>query len=206
MVKELQEIVNEVTDAELNSLLSSFFADKDFLKSYARAPAAKNVHHNWIGGLLQHSLEVAAFCRKTCDIYCRMDRSLLLTGALLHDIGKLEEYDQGSLSFEFTTRGKLMGHIVLGVEMIRGKIAEIPNFSSDSAMHLLHMIISHHGTQEWGSPEVPKTFEAFTLFHADLISSRLNQFYKLQERAGGEDWSEYDRLLERSIYVPTRTD
>ena len=128
---------------------------------------------------------------------------LLLTGAILHDIGKIEEYDPASLSFEFSDRGKLVGHISIGKEMLDQKIRQIPDFPPSLKLELEHMILAHHGSREWGSPEIPKTIHAFTLFHADLVSARLNQFVQLMEKqpAGAGDWSEWDRYLERSIYL-----
>ncbi|MFY9258086.1 MAG: HD domain-containing protein [Dethiobacteria bacterium] len=204
MLGELKEIINsDINNPYLKLLLLSFFNDKEFTRRFALAPAARTIHHNYAGGLLEHTLEVIKICRDLVSLYpekLRLD--LLLTGAILHDIGKIEEYDPASLSFEFSDRGKLVGHISIGKEMLDQKISQIPAFPPQLKLELEHMILAHHGMREWGSPEIPKTIHAFTLFHADLVSARLNQFVQLMEKqpSGAGDWTEWDRYLERSIY------
>ena len=132
----------------------------------------------------------------------RFNSSLLICGALLHDVGKIEEYEMKGLSIELTTRGKLLGHIIIGVEMINEHISQIDGFPEKLQLELNHMILSHHGQKEWGSPEVPRTFAAFALFHADLVSARLNQFALAVEKGAKADgWTEWNRLLERDIYL-----
>lgn len=205
MLQELKEVVNsDIQDSHLKLLLLSFFNDKEFTRRFAFAPAARTIHHNYCGGLLEHTLEVIKICRHLVLLYpdhLRLD--LLLTGAILHDVGKIEEYDPASLSFEFSDRGKLIGHISIGKEMLDRKINQIPAFPAQLKLELEHMILSHHGMREWGSPEIPKTIHAFALFHADLVSARLNQFVRLMEKrpSGEGEWTEWDRYLERSIYL-----
>lgn len=205
MLGELKEVINsDIGDPHLKLLLLSFFNDKEFARRFAQSPAARTIHHNYAGGLLEHTLEVIKICRDLAPLYpehLRLD--LLLTGAILHDIGKIEEYDPASLSFEFSDRGKLVGHISIGKEMLDQKVRQIPAFPPELKLELEHMILSHHGSREWGSPEIPKTIHAFTLFHADLVSARLNQFVQFMEKqsGGAGDWSEWDRYLERSIYL-----
>jgi len=205
MLQELKEVINsDIKNPHLRLLLLSFFNDKEFTRRFAYAPAARSIHHNYAGGLLEHTLEVIQICRDLARLYpdhLRLD--LLLTGAILHDVGKIEEYDPASFDFEFSDRGKLIGHISIGKEMLDQKISQIPSFPPQLKLELQHMILSHHGMREWGSPEVPKTIHAFTLFHADLVSARLNQFIRLMEKRppGEGDWTEWDRHLERSIYL-----
>ncbi len=203
MLAQLADLLGLVTDPHLEKLLREFFDDLEFLKSFAEAPAARSVHHNYLGGLLEHSLEVAALCRGFIELQPSLDTSLLYSGALLHDIGKIAEYDSGGLSFELTTRGKLLGHIAIGKEMYDERVERIKGFPAGLRMELAHMLLSHHGQKEWGSPEVPKTFEAFALHYADLVSARLNQFSGVMGRkSSSEDgWTEWDRLLERSVFV-----
>ena len=208
MLDELREIIAGIGDKNLCRLLDAFFGDEQFAHRFAAAPAARTIHHNWVGGLLEHTLEVVSLCRSLAALYPGPIREdLLISGAILHDIGKIEEYRLDSLSFEFTDRGKLVGHISIGKEMLDEKIAGLPDFPDALKLEIEHMILTHHGMREWGSPEIPKTIHAFTLFHADLVSARLNQFVTVMEKHVPEsgDWTEWDRFLERSIFVrPSR--
>ncbi len=204
MLGELRQAIAGIEDKNLRRLLDAFFGDDEFLRIFASAPAARTIHHNCVGGLLEHTLEVVSLCRNLAALYPGQIRTdLLLSGAILHDIGKIEEYRQDSISFDFTDRGKLVGHISIGKEMIDEKIASLPDFPADLKLELEHMILTHHGMREWGSPEIPKTIHAFALFHADLVSARLNQFVNVMEKHVPEsgDWTEWDRFLERSIFV-----
>lgn len=205
MVAELKTVIaGDVQDKHLKALLEAFFSDNEFASRFALAPAARTIHHNCVGGLLEHTLEVVAVCRNLAALYPQqIQADLLLTGAVLHDIGKIEEYRQDSISFDFTDRGKLIGHISIGKEMLDQKLADLPDFPPALKLELEHMILSHHGMREWGSPEVPKTIHAFALFHADLISARMNQFVKIMQRHVPESgaWTDWDRFLERSIFI-----
>lgn len=202
MVNELRGVLACVTDPYLSLLLQAYFNDEDFFRRYVEAPAARSVHHNYVGGLLEHSLEVAALCRHFAESYPNLDLSLLLCGALLHDSGKIEEYANSGLSIELTTRGKLLGHIVMGKEMLDERVRAVPDFPAEAQLELAHMILAHHGQKEWGSPEIPRTFAAFALFHADLVSARMNQFAQVRAKGNKTDgWTEWDRLLERDVYL-----
>ncbi len=210
MLDELKKVIaEEITDDHLRALMKVFFEDSEFVRRFALAPAARTIHHNYVSGLLEHTLEVIYFCRSLVEVYPgQIQLDLLLTGAILHDIGKIEEYRQDSLSFEFTDRGKLVGHISIGKEMLDKKVEELADFPPALKLELEHMILTHHGAREWGSPEIPKTIHAYALFHADLLSARLNQFITVMNRhsAGSGDWTEWDRFLERSIFVPPPAD
>ncbi len=205
MVAELKTVIaGVVQDKHLKTLLEAFFSDSEFARRFALSPAARTIHHNCVGGLLEHTLEVVAVCRNLATLYPQqIQTDLLLTGAILHDIGKIEEYRQDSISFDFTARGKLVGHISIGKEMLDQKLADLPDFPLALKLELEHMILSHHGMREWGSPEVPKTIHAFALFHADLISARMNQFVKIMQRHVPESgaWTDWARFLERSIFI-----
>ena len=205
MKAELEEVIKQdVQDKNLKALLNQFFSDAEFTRLFSTAPAARTIHHNCVGGLLEHTLEVIAVCRNLAELYPQqIQLDLLLTGAILHDIGKIEEYHQDSISFDFTDRGKLVGHISIGKEMFDQKMAALANFPPAMKLELEHMMLTHHGMREWGSPEVPKTIHAFALFHADLVSARMNQFVKIMEKHVPESgvWTEWDRFLERSIYI-----
>ena len=205
MLTELKKIIEEeVEDEHLKSLLHLLFKDREFANLFSRAPAARTIHHNYVGGLLEHTLEVVALCRKLAELYPeQLKLDLLITGAILHDMGKIEEYRQDSLNFEFTDRGKLVGHISIGKEMLDKKLAEMEGFPPALRLELEHMLLTHHGMREWGSPEIPKTIHAYALFHADLLSARMNQFVIVMNRHAPEsgDWTQWDRFLERSIFV-----
>jgi 3'-5' exoribonuclease len=205
MIAELQAVIEEeITGRELKNLLQAFFGDAEFLKRFSLAPAARTIHHNCVGGLIEHTLEVIALCRNLAALYPgQINYDLLLTGAILHDIGKIEEYRQDSISFEFSDRGKLVGHISIGKEMLDRRLAELPDFPDHLKLELEHMMLTHHGQRDWGSPEVPKTINAFALFHADLVSARMNQFTGIMKNhlSGSGDWTEWDRFLERSIFI-----
>ena len=202
MIAELTSVLDMITEPSLARLMDSFFGDALFLKAYIEAPAARSVHHNYVGGLLEHSLEVASLCRHFVVFHPELNRSLLLCGAILHDVGKIDEYETTGLTIELTTRGKLLGHIMMGLEMITQKVQELQDIPRDLHLELAHMILSHHGQKEWGSPEIPKTFTAFALFHADLVSARLNQFKLVSTKGAKVDgWTDWDRTLERDIFL-----
>ncbi len=206
MMGELKQVIKEeIGDKHLQALMKAFFEDEEFARRFSLAPAARTIHHNYLSGLLEHTLEVIYFCRSLAGIYKEeINLELLLAGAILHDAGKIEEYRQDSLSFEFSDRGKLVGHISIGKEMLDKRLEKLPGFPSSIKLELEHMILTHHGLREWGSPEIPKTIHAYALFHADMLSARLNQFITVKNRHSAEsgDWTEWDRFLERSIYVP----
>lgn len=202
MLADLKAVVALVTNPHLRRLLELFFADETLLQSFCEAPAARTVHHNYVGGLLEHSLEVAALCQQFMALQPVLDPSLLLCGALLHDIGKIEEYEFKGMTIELSTKGKLFGHIIIGKELIDHNIRRLEDFPAALQMELVHLILAHHGQQEWGSPEIPRTFEAFALHHADLVSARLNQFAQAQSKGAKTDgWTDWDRLLARDIYL-----
>ncbi|MGI6327722.1 MAG: 3'-5' exoribonuclease YhaM family protein [Dethiobacteria bacterium] len=195
---------SSVSNNHLTRLLEVFYNDQDLVKGFHLSPAAKSIHHNYLGGLLDHTLEVVQICKYLTELYPgEIDGSLLITAAIFHDIGKIEEYNADSFTFEQTDKGKLLGHITIGLGIVRKMIEMVPSFPDDLKMKLEHMIISHHGEKEWGSPEVPQTFEAFALFHADLLSARLKQFSKLVKthNAKNSAWTEWDRFLGRRIFT-----
>ena len=204
MWNSLLEIISEtVTDDDLKSLLKIFCNDSEIVEKYKLSPAAKVIHHNYLGGLLDHTLEVVQICEQVAGLYPdQLDKSLLVTAAIFHDIGKIEEYNTESFTFEQTDKGKLLGHITIGMEIVRKMIEKIPAFPDDLRIKLEHMIISHHGEKSWGSPEIPQTFNAFALFHADMVSARLKQFSQIigKHNNSHTNWTDWDRFLERRIY------
>lgn len=191
--KELQEVRNE----HLKALIDRFLGDRRFVSLLERAPAAKNFHHCYLGGLLEHTLSVCRMAQRVADHYPQLDRDLLLTGAFLHDIGKVKELSC-RLQIEYTDEGRLLGHLVQGTIMLEEKLAHMRTFPPDLAIRLKHLILSHHGQYEFGSPKRPKFLEAFVLHLVDDLDAKVNGLARLFERDGHEGgWTEYNRLFER---------
>jgi 3'-5' exoribonuclease len=204
MVAELQQLVEELENNYLRALIQSFLDDRQFLVAFANSPAAKAIHHAYIGGLLEHTLETVSICKELARLYPQfIDLDLLLSGAILHDIGKIKEYDAQKINFEVTDMGKLLGHIIIGAQMVAETIKTLEGFPPFLATELLHMIISHHGKREWGSPEPPKTMNAFALHHADYLSAQISHFSQVvvKHRDSGSQWTPFDGKLERSVYL-----
>lgn len=199
----LNTVKQNVNEENLQGLLKEFFADEKLVERFKVSPAAKVIHHNYLGGLLEHTLEVVEICLQVAALYPQLDQSLLVTAAIFHDLGKIEEYDPHSYVFEQTDRGRLLGHITIGLEIIRELMGRLPLFPENIKTQLEHAIISHHGEKEWGSPEIPQTFEAFALFHADLLSARLKQFQQVMKKdiKRSKHWTAWDNFLGRRVYT-----
>lgn len=200
MFKELIDLINTVRDKDYKKLLEVFFVeDKSFAEAYKSAPAGMRVHHSYIGGLLEHSLNVAKIVESTCKIYTQLDRDLLITGAILHDVGKVKEYVINQKGIEVTTEGELLGHIIMGVEYINQRARGI---SYEKLLKLKHLIVSHHGEFEWGAPVVPKTPEALVLHYIENMDSKINRVFQIIEKEDdGKEWSEYDTNLSRRFLL-----
>ena len=202
MARELDAVIAEVTDAGLQALLREIFQG-DVLKRFQQAPAAKKMHHAYIGGLLEHSLSIAAMATKTAAHYPLLDRSMLIAGALLHDIAKIEEYSFQRPPFDYTDRGRLVGHLVLGVELVRRAAEQVEQLSLEQVDQLVHIILSHHGQLAFGSPVLPMTPEAIMLHHLDDMDAKMNYLEGLRGKMTktGWQWTEYQRHLERYLYL-----
>jgi 3'-5' exoribonuclease len=198
---KLFNLIENVKNEYLKRLLLNIFEDKEFYNLYLNSPAAKTWHHNYIGGLLEHTISVANICDFSSRIY-PVDRDLLITGALLHDIGKVFEYNVGS-TIEFSVLGRLIGHINLGDQYICDHVAEINNFPPELLMKLRHLILSHHGEYEKASARLPQTLEAIALHHADNLDAQVTGVKQLIENVQNPDadWSEYDKLNNRYYYI-----
>ena len=206
MSAELQKLIKTVDDPNLRDLLLAFFKNRKIFTLFKQAPAAKAMHHAYHGGLLEHTLGVARLASMLCELYPTIDRSLLVTAALLHDIGKLEEFSFDTYPFDYSDRGRLVGHMMLGIEMIQQKIDAIPSFPDESATRLKHLILSHHGRHEFGSPVLPMMLEAFVLHFIDDLDAKINYFNTLSAKSKNEgyEWSEFQRTLERFLYIRGR--
>lgn len=203
MREELDQLLDSMSDGPLRKLMRAFFDEPEFFRRYSRAPAAKGMHHVFLGGLLEHSLAVAALACDVSKRYAQVDRDLLICGALMHDVGKTAELSY-ERSFDYTDEGKLVGHIVMGVEMIEERSRTIPEFPRQQVILLKHLLLSHHGQYEFGSPKRPKFLEAVILNFIDDLDSKINGIQthidKEPDRAG--DWTSYHRLYDRYFYAP----
>jgi 3'-5' exoribonuclease len=175
MVVELQALIEGLGEP-YGRLTRAILLAEPFLGQYSTAPAAKNMHHAYVGGLLDHSLSMARLAQNLAAHYPNVNRDLLVAGALLHDMGKVHEYDFAG-SFDFSDDGRLVGHIVRGAMMVEQTAAQLGDIPPRIVQELLHLILSHHGTQEWGAPVVPKTLEAILLHQLDLLDSRVQGYY-----------------------------
>ena len=197
----LLKIIAGVNDENLRGLLQAIFEDEGFKKSFVRAPAAKGWHHSYIGGLVEHTYDMAQFALKAGEIYPDVDNDLLLAGVLLHDIGKIEELSVTN-HIDYSDSGRLLGHITLGVEFLDEYFRGIEGFPRELGVKLKHMIVSHHGLLENGSPIVPMTVEALLLHYIDNLDAQVRGVNQVLEKSTGRSgsWTEYVRLLDRYIY------
>ncbi len=204
MLQRLLAVTASFKDDYLKALLDAFWNDKEFVLKFKTAPAAKKMHHAYIGGLLEHTLSMATLADKIAGHYSGIDRDLLITGAILHDIGKTRELEY-ELKIDYSDEGRFLSHIVIGLEMIVEKLDQIEDFPEERKLLLKHLIVSHHGTQEFGSPEPPKTIEAVLLNYIDEMDSKVKavrDFIALQD--SNETWTSFHRLLGRHFYVGKR--
>ncbi|MBW8009630.1 MAG: HD domain-containing protein [Chloroflexi bacterium] len=200
MLEELQTFIDSLKHSHLKALVGRIFGEADFLKSFSQAPAARRIHHAYIGGLIEHTLELLSLANTVIQIYPQIDNELLLAGVLLHDIGKVREYSW-DMDLDYSDEGRLLGHIVMTDEMISAALQNIPDFPPELALRLRHMLLSHHGRYEWGSPRRPKTLEAIVLHHIDNLGAQINRFHLLlHDSQSDESWTTYDRSLRRQLY------
>jgi 3'-5' exoribonuclease len=200
MFARLKEMTDQMQTPHLRALFEAFWADDAFVAAYLRAPAAKLMHHAYIGGLLEHTLSMAVLSETIAGHYSGVDRDLLLAGVILHDVGKTRELEYAS-SIDYSDEGRLLSHIVIGLSMLDEKLKQVPDFPVLQAQLLKHMIVSHHGTRAFGSPEPPKTIEAVLLNYIDEMDSRVNSIREYVAKDPSEgSWTPYHRLLERHFY------
>jgi 3'-5' exoribonuclease len=205
MMAQARELVASFQDDDYRALMEAFFNDDSFVALYQKAPAAKAMHHVYLGGLLEHSLSVAQLAVDVSRRYADVDRDLLITGALLHDVGKVAEL-LFSRSFDYSDEGKLLGHIVIGVEMVEDKIRQLDRFPRMKATLIKHLLLSHHGQYDYGSPKRPKTLEAVILNFIDDMDSKINgvQAHIEKEQHNDSRWTGYHRLYDRYFFKGDR--
>jgi len=197
----LLEILGLVKGPELRRLLLGFLEDPAFRERFLEAPAAVTNHHAYLGGLLEHIVSLSESCLKTCDAYPSLDRDVMIAGAFLHDIGKVEELSVAR-GLDYSDKGRLVGHIVTGVLWVEDRARRIPGFPPALLDHLKHVILSHHGELEWGSPILPCTGEALALHALDNLDAKLWAFDKAIRDAkdNGNDWSEWAKIFGRKMW------
>jgi 3'-5' exoribonuclease len=208
METELDRLIASVEDPALRRLLRRCIGrGSEIGAAYRVHPAAKRNHHAYLCGLMEHSVSVAALCDRMAEHYAaqgvRLDRDLLVTGALLHDVGKVHEL-KGLPASGYTTEGQLLGHIVLGIQLVAEQARAVGDLDPERLLLLQHLIASHQGRPEWDSPRVPQMREALVLHYADDLDAKLNQAGALLEGVPGGEWSAYDRGLSRSFFQPPR--
>jgi len=195
MMRSLREILRGVQDVNLKGLVDSFLKDRKFVARFKKAPAAKSFHHSYLGGLLEHTLSVCQMAIQVAAHYPQLNRDLLITSAFLHDIGKIKElgYD---LQIDYTDEGRLVGHVVLSVTMVEEKLRGLNDFPEAMAIRLKHLILSHHGQYDFGSPKEPKFLEAFALNLIDDLDAKINGLSRFMERDRHEGvWTEFNRMF-----------
>ena len=207
--KDLDKLMNivysnieSIKNIYLKKLLKTFFDDQEFVEKFKKAPAATKVHQPYLGGLLEHTVNVVNICETVGSIYKEMNRDFLIAMAILHDIGKIREYAYDNV-LEHTDEGRLLGHITIGIEMIGQKIKSLDNFPKDLELMVKHTLLSHHGHFEFGSPRLPSILAAIALHYADEMDAKVSGFINIKEENKNfkEKWSKWIWWLERSIYL-----
>ncbi len=197
MMRALRKILKGIENHFIKSLIDKFLSDRVFITSFKRAPAAKNFHHSYLGGLLEHTLSVCQMGRYVVEHYPELDKDMLMAGAFLHDIGKIKEL-QFDRQIDYTDEGRLLGHVVLGVTLVDEKLDGLKDFPEELALRLKHLILSHHGQLEFGSPKRPKFLEAYALHLIDDLDAKMNGLGRFMERDRKEgDWTDFNRLFDR---------
>ncbi|MBI5070254.1 MAG: HD domain-containing protein [Deltaproteobacteria bacterium] len=200
--KELQGLVEAIADEHVKDIVKSFLLDEDLSARLRRAPAAKTVHHAYPGGLLEHTVSCLKLAHRLADHYPQVDRDLLVAGAFLHDIGKVRELSYGG-GTEYTDEGRLVGHLVMTAQWIHDKARRV-GASKDLEHHLVHIVLSHHGKKEYGSPKEPATLEAALVHYLDELDSRVNSWLNLMGRDGGNRrWTDAQNIYGQHIWRGT---
>lgn len=200
MFARIQALTASMQNPSLRALFALYWEDETFVGAFKRAPAAKRMHHAYIGGLLEHTLSMAMLAERIAGHYDGIDRDLLIAGVILHDAGKTREFLYDS-RIDYSDEGRLVSHIVISVEMLNEKLRRLPDFPPTLAALLKHLIISHHGQREFGSPEPPKTIEAVLLHYIDEIDAKVTGIRDFMAAEDPEaDWTSFHRLLGTHFY------
>ncbi len=201
LMKELRATVDSLQNAYIQKLILSFLEEPEFVAAFKRAPAAVSYHHPFIGGLLEHICSVIWVTDRIVENYPELNRDLLIAGIFFHDIGKVRELAVGA-GFSYSDEGELVGHISLGILMVQERAARVDGFPSELLMQITHLILSHHGELEYGSPKVPMTVEAIALHHLENLDAKINSFSMAlkSDLQDGQNWTSYNRMFGRRLY------
>lgn len=202
MMKEFKNRIDLIKNGYLKDLLKLMFSGEQFDK-FCRMPAGKSWHHSYIHGLLEHTLEIIRICDLMCDIHPEANRDLVVSGAMLHDYGKIEELTSDA-SFDYTDKGRLLGHITICAMEISDKIRRVKDFPAELKNQLVHLILSHQGKLEFASPVEPKMLEAIILYQADELSAKTNAYKRAiqAEKNGSNKWTKFLPLVNTALYIP----
>ena len=199
MLDELQAILRGIKNPHLLALAEACFADEELMRLLKQAPGAKTIHHPYLSGLLEHTLSLLKLIQKVVENYRGIDVDLLLIGGFLHDIGKVYEFTFDR-AIDYTDEGQLLGHLVMEVELVERKVAGIADFPAELAMLAKHMLVSHHGAYEFGSPKLPQTLEAVILHSLDDLDGKIQAIQNLPEKEPGSRWTVFHRAYGRSFF------
>jgi len=212
LMKRLREILLSIDEPNLRTLMECFLVDDELIDQLCRAPAGVKTHHAYHGGLLEHMVNILEVAHRIVDLYPQLDANLLMAGIFLHDLGKVREMSYES-SFVYTDEGQLLGHLIIAIGMVDEKIAEVTRqtgepFPQETALRLKHMIASHHGSYEFGSPKLPMTPEAVALHHLDNLDAKIHEFARTidEDPNSQSNWTPYSPRLARKLYKGARTD
>jgi 3'-5' exoribonuclease len=209
LLERLRGILRRLSNPHLRALVECFLMDEHFMRGFTSAPAGVRNHHAYLGGLLEHVVTLLDGADRLLPLYPELDRDLLLMGIFLHDIGKVREltFDR---AFAYTDEGQLIGHLVIGVEMLNEKVAKVPDltgepFPRELLLRLKHLILSHHGTYEFGSPKLPMTPEAIALHHLDNFDAKVHSFTRdiREDRNQASAWTPFNQSLQRRLFKGT---
>jgi 3'-5' exoribonuclease len=206
LYERLRSVLMKLSNPHLRALVECFFMDADFVRAFCKAPAGIRNHHAYLGGLLEHVVTLLDAADRVAPLYPEVDRELLLMGVFLHDIGKVRELTF-ERSFGYSDEGQLIGHLVIGVEMLNDKVRQVPDLTGESfptelLLRLKHLILSHHGTYEFGSPRLPMTPEAIALHHLDNFDAKVHSFTRdiREDKNQGSAWTPFNQSLQRRLF------
>ncbi|MBA3013696.1 MAG: HD domain-containing protein [Proteobacteria bacterium] len=203
MAAELIALIKKIEDKDIRRLLQAIVKDQPLWAAFRTAPAAKTMHHAYIGGLLEHTLGLCRLACSVCVLYPALNKSLLLAGAILHDLGKIKEFSFDVPPFDYSEQGRLLGHMTIALDIIQQKLSGLRDFPERTATMIKHLVVSHHGSHEFGSPVLPMIREAFVLNFLDDLDAKMNYLDRLssQTPVGEYQFTEYQRNMARFLFV-----